>query len=209
MTNSISLIDYKPVSETLHQSLAIATALWFCIAFILVHFVRDDLSVWHTTLSIYAVGPAGWVLTLGFYAIATTQLLIAHRFYQLRQSTADLLVMALLVLAALGAVLVATFPYTIKLPHNTGAVLQLGLFPLVLVLRVLLHRDDVLWTFSTVMAALCTLGFLLMLWDGLDILDLVSFGLVEKAEIICIALWLLFYSWRLPRPLNRAPSTLP
>lgn len=209
MTNNISRHYFKPVPEVLYRGLAVATALWFCVAFILVHVVRDDLSLWHTTLSIYAVGPAGWVLTIGFYAIAITQLLIAWRFFQLRQSTTDLLIVALLVVAATGAVLVATFPYTIKPPHNTGAILQLGLFPVFLVLRVWLHRDDVLWTFSAVMALFCTTGFLLMLWDALDILDLVSFGLVEKAEIIFIALWLLVYSWRLPGALTRAPLTLP
>ena len=209
MTNSISMPGFKPVPEALYRSLAIATALCFCFAFVLVHVVRDDLSLWHTTLSIYAVGPAGWVLTLGFYAIAITQLLIAWRFFQLRQSAADLVIVTLLALAAIGAVLVATIPYTIKLPHNTGAVLQLGLFPVFLLLRVWLHRADVLWTFSAVMAALSTIALLLMLWEGLDIFDLVSFGLVEKAEIIFIALWLLVYSWRLPGPLTRAPLTLP
>lgn len=209
MTNSISMPGSKPVPEALYRSLAIATALCFCFAFVLVHVVRDDLSLWHTTLSIYAVGPAGWVLTLGFYAIAITQLLIAWRFYQLRQSTADLLIVNLLALAAIGAVLVATFPYTVKLPHNTGAVLQLGLFPVFLLLRVWFHRQDVLWTFSAVMAAFATIALLLLLWEGLDIFDLVSFGLVEKAEIIFIALWLLVYSWRLPGPLTRAPLTLP
>ncbi len=193
-----TMIDSNPVAECIYRYLAVVTALGFCFSFVLLHFVRDDLSLWHTTLSIYAVGPAGWVLNLGFYSIATTQFLIAYRFFHLRRSTGDLVTIGLLVLAAIGAVLVAWFPYTVKLPHNTGAVMQLGLFPLFLSLRVVLHRDDVLWTFSAVMALLCSLGFLLMLWNGLGIYDLFSLGIVEKAEIICIALWLLCYSWNLP-----------
>lgn len=192
--------------ESIYRSLATGAALFFCFAFVLVHIIRSDLSLLHTTLSIYAVGPAGWLMTLGFYAIALTEFLIAYRFFQLRQSSSDLVVITLLTLAAIGAVLVATFPYTVKPPHNTGAVLQLGLFPIFLLLRVWLHREDVLWKFSAVMALLCNLCFLLMLWDGLDIYNFVSLGLVEKAEIICIALWLLCYSWQLPAPRVQATN---
>ena len=140
-----------------YQCLAVVTALCFCFAFILLHTVRDDLSLWHTNLSIYAIGPAGWVLTLGFYAIATSQCLIAYRYYQVRRSTGGLITAGLLLLAAVGAVLVALFPYTMRLPHTIGAVMQLGLFPLSVLLRVILHRDGVLWFFSTVIALLCNL----------------------------------------------------
>lgn len=184
--------------ESIYRYLALSTALFFCFSFVLVHFVRDDLDLLRTTLSIYAVGPAGWVITLGFYAIAITEFLIAWRFLQMCQTTGDLVITALLALAAIGAVLVAAFPYTVKLPHNTGAVLQLGLFPLFLLLRVWLHRDDVKWTFSAVIAFLCSLCFLLMLWDGLEIYNFVSLGMAQKSEIICIALWLVIYSWHLP-----------
>ncbi|NQV70414.1 MAG: DUF998 domain-containing protein [Pseudohongiella sp.] len=190
----------KEKRDRVCQCLAVIAALWFCFSIILLHYVRDDLSLWHTTLSIYAVGPAGWVLTLGFYSAGISQALIAYRYYQLRSSTGDLLTIGVLVLAAVGAILVALFPYPIKLPHNTGAVMQLGLFPLSLLLRVVLRRDDSLWTFSATIALLCSLGFLLMLGDGMKIFDLLSFGFIQKAEIICIALWLLFYSWLMPVP---------
>ena len=184
--------------DRLCRILAVDAVLWFFFSFFVLHYVRDDLLLWHTNLSLYAVGPSGWVLTVGFYAIAVTQFLIAYRYYQLRRSAGDLVTVGLLVLAAAGAVLVALFPYTIKLPHNSGAVLQLGLFPLALLSRVLLHRDDVLWRFSASMALLCNLGFFLMLADGVEIVDLYSFGFVQKAEILCIALWLLCYSWFMP-----------
>src|SRR5690606_15265350 len=49
-------------SDTFYRTLTVTSALVFCFAFVLVHIVRDDLSLWHRTLSIYAVGPAGWVL---------------------------------------------------------------------------------------------------------------------------------------------------
>ena len=54
---------------TLQRHLALGGVLFFCFAAILVHIVRDDLSIWSRTLSIYAVGPAGWVLTLGFFSL--------------------------------------------------------------------------------------------------------------------------------------------
>ncbi|GEM_PF-1913249 len=50
------------MSDRSTRLLALLALAGFVAAFILVHFVRDDLSVWHTTLSIFAVGPAGWAL---------------------------------------------------------------------------------------------------------------------------------------------------
>jgi hypothetical protein len=189
--------DNNLTSIPLYRTMAVAGVLWFCFAFILLHIVRDDLPLWHRTLSIYAVGPAGWVLTLGFYSIAGTQMLIAFRLYQMRQSAGDLLAVALLTLAAIGILLVATFPYSIKLPHNTGAALQLGLFPLFLLMRVILHRDDTLWTFTLVCAMLSSAFFLLLLWNGQTNYDLGSVGMAQKSQIIVNTLWLLVYSWRL------------
>lgn len=185
----------KQLVDRIYRLVAVFAAAYFCFSFLLLHIVRDDLSLWHTTLSIYAVGPAGWVLTLGFYAIALTQCLIAYRYYQFRRSRGDLVTAGTLALAAFGIMLVALFPYTIKQPHNIGAVLQLGLFPVSLSLRVILRRDDVLRIFSLIVALLCNLGFLLMLTDGVVEQDLYSLGFVEKAEIVCIALWSLCYSW--------------
>lgn len=185
-------------STPLYRTMALAGVIWFCFAFILLHIVRDDLSLWHRTLSIYAVGPAGWVLTLGFYSIAVTQFLIAFRLWQLRRSAGDSITVTVLVLAAIGILLVATFPYPIKLPHNTGAALQLGLFPLFLLLRVILHRDDPLWRFTLVCTLLSSAFFLLLLWNGETDYDLGSVGMAQKSQIIVNTLWLLVYSWRMP-----------
>jgi hypothetical protein len=188
----------NPSSSPLYRNLAVAGALWFCFAFVLVHIIRDDLSLLHRTLSIYAVGPAGWVLTLGFYSIAGTQMLVAFRLYQLRQSAGDLLTVAVLVVAAFGILLVAIFPYPIKLPHNTGAALQLGLFPLFLLLRVVLHRADLLWRFTLACAVLSSAFFLLLIWNGQTDYDLGSVGMAQKAQIIVNTFWLVVFSWHLP-----------
>lgn len=189
---------HNATAATFHRNVAVAGALWFCFAFVVVHIVRDDLSLWHRTLSIYAVGPAGWVLTLGFYSIAVTQFMIAFRLYQSRQSAGNLLAVALLVLAATGILLVATFPYPIKLPHNTGAALQLGLFPFFLLLQVVLHRDSPLWRFTLMCALLSTGFFLLLVWNGQTDYNLGSVGMAQKAQIIVNTLWLLVYSWHMP-----------
>jgi hypothetical membrane protein len=184
--------------SSLYRNLAVTGALLFCFAFVLVHIIRDDLSLLHRTLSIYAVGPAGWVLTLGFFSIAGTQILVAFRLYQLRRSAVELLAVALLVVAAIGIVLVAIFPYTVKLPHNTGAALQLGLFPLFLLLQVALHRDKPLWKFTLVCAVLSAALFLLLIWNGQTDYDLGSVGMAQKAQIIVNTLWLVVFSWHLP-----------
>ncbi|MBC52441.1 MAG: hypothetical protein CMQ34_01245 [Gammaproteobacteria bacterium] len=182
--------------STRFKNLAFACALSFCVAVIVVHLVRDDLSMWHRTLSIYAVGPAGWVLTLGFYAIALTQCLIACRLYQLRRSVGDALTAAVLVLAAIGIVLVAIYPYPIRLPHNTGAALQLGLFPAFLLLHWVWRRDDPLRRFTLVCALTSAAFLLLLVWNGETDYNLGTTAMAQKLQIMVNTLWLLVYSWR-------------
>ena len=203
-----TMSDLKNFTEHSYKYFAVATALWFCIAFVLLHIVRNDLSWLNTTLSIYAVGPAGWLLTLGFYSLATNQLLISFRLIRLGNSMGDRMAVAVLALAATGALLVAWFPYTVKIPHNTGAAMQLLLFPLFLWFRILLHRDDVLRGFSIGIAILCSIGVSLLLLRGLDIYTSISLGLVEKSMIVCIATWLLCYSWQLPDSGAANPSSV-
>jgi hypothetical membrane protein len=163
-----------------------------------VHIVRDDLSLWQRTLSIYAVGPAGWVLPLGFYSIALTQFLIAFRLYQLRRSKGDLLTVAVLLLAAIGILLVAIYPYPIRLPHNSGAALQLGLFPAFLLLHWVWRRDDPLRRFTLVCGLLSAAFFLLLVWNGETDYNLGTTAMAQKCQIFVNTLWLLVYSWQLP-----------
>jgi hypothetical protein len=200
------MINYKNIVKHSYRYLAIATALWFCISFVILHIVRNDLPLWNTTLSIYAVGPGGWLLTLGFYSIAINQLLISRRLLQRENSAGDRLAIVTLVLAAIGALLVALFPYTEKIPHNIGAAMQLLLFPLFLWFRVLLLRDTLLRSLSAFIAILCGAGVLLLLLDGFDIYPSIPMGLVEKSVIVCIATWLLCYSWCLPDGGETSPS---
>jgi len=192
------MAEQLKVYDSVYRTLTFTLVLGFCLAAVLVHVVRDDLSLWHRNLSLYAMGPAGWVMTTGFYAIAAAQLLIALRLFQWRRSTADLLMIALLVLAASGVVLVAYFPYTIKTPHNLGAAMQLILFPLFLWLHVSLHRDHLLWRFSVLMAVLSTAACLLLIWNGETDYNVGTTAMAQKAEIMAIALWLLVYAWFLP-----------
>ncbi|MDP2141445.1 MAG: DUF998 domain-containing protein [Gammaproteobacteria bacterium] len=200
-------IDFISVLDRIYRLLAVAAVGWFVFAFILLHIVRDDLSLWHTTLSIYAVGPADWVLTLGFYAIALAQAMIAFRDFERRRSTQDCVVPGLLLVAAAGAVLVALFPHDVKLPHNTGAVLQLGLFPISLLLRAFWLKEQRLQTFNAVLAVLCGGAFLMLLLnDVLRAYAFYSFGFFQKAEIICIAVWLSGHAWYMPGSVERDHS---
>ena len=98
-------------SDILYRRLTFALVLWFGITAVFIHTVRPDLVLWERNLSIYAVGPAGWLLVSGFYAIALAQLLIALRLYELRQSAGDLLIVFLLTMAAFGVTLVAFLLY--------------------------------------------------------------------------------------------------
>lgn len=195
---SAKLTAANPGATPVYRTIALAGALWFCFAFVLVHFVRDDLSLWNRTLSMYAVGPAGWVLTLGFYSIMITQLMIAYHLFRSGRSTADFIATVLLVLAAAGILLVAIFPYPVKLPHNTGAALQLGLFPLFLLMHAVLYRDDLLRRFTLACALLSLAFFLLLVWNGETDLNVGSVGMAQKSQIIVNTLWLVVYSWCLP-----------
>lgn len=193
----------------IYQYPAFALALCFAISAVLVHVIRDDLSIWHRTLSIYAVGPAGWALTLGFFSIAGTQFLIARRLYLSRQFMADRMSAAVLITAALGILLVAIFPYPIRLPHNSGAALQLGLFPVFLWLRVLLsgghdHQRTPLRLFTCVCALLSTAFFALLIWNGMTDFNLGTTAMAQKAQIAVNTLWLLVYSWYWPDERNPA-----
>lgn len=196
--------DFISVFDNFYRLLALAAVGWFMFAFVLLHIVRDDLSLWHTTLSIYAVGPADWVLVVGFYAIALAQVLIAYRGLERHRSMQDCVVAGLLLLAASGAILVALFPHDMKLPHNTGAVLQLGLFPISLLLRAFWLGERRLQTFNAVLAVLCGGAFLLLLLnDVLRTYAFYSFGFFQKAEIICITVWLWGYAWNMPGSVER------
>ncbi|HBX37521.1 MAG TPA: hypothetical protein DEG76_09630, partial [Pseudohongiella sp.] len=156
----------RQYQDTFYRATTFVLVLWFCITAIFIHTVRPDLVLWERNLSIYAVGPTGWLLVSGFYAIGLAQLLIAFRLYQARQSAADLLAVILLTMAAFGVVLVAFYPYTVRFPHNLGAAMQLGLFPLFLWLRVFLKRGQPLWQFTVVMALLSSSTFVVLVWNG-------------------------------------------
>ncbi|WP_237133100.1 DUF998 domain-containing protein [Pseudohongiella sp. O18] len=190
--------ELKLSSDALYRQLSFALVLWFGITAVIVHIVRDDLVLWERNLSIYAVGPAGWLLVTGFYAIGLAQLLIAFRLYQWRRSAGDLLSVFLLTQAALGVMLVAYFPYHIRFPHNLGAAMQLGLFPLFLWLRVFLHRDDPLFKFTAIIATLTTSTFVILVWNGETDYDIGTTSLAQKAEILVNSLWLLVYAWHMP-----------
>lgn len=204
MTETNLFARHTPNTARVSRVLAFGLALAFCFAVLVVHVVRDDLSLWHRTLSIYAVGPAGWVLTLGFFCIAGTQLLIAHNLYQLRDSASDRLAVALLVIAATGIVLVAVFPYQIKLAHNTGAAMQLALFPVFLLLRAARRGHEALSRFTRVCAALSTAFFLLLVWNGQTDYNIGPTATAQKAQIFVNTLWLVVYAWRMPA--SRSPQ---
>lgn len=185
-------------SDILYRRLTFALVLWFGITAVFIHTVRPDLVLWERNLSIYAVGPAGWLLVSGFYAIALAQLLIALRLYELRQSAGDLLIVFLLTMAAFGVTLVAFYPYAIRTPHNLGAAMQLGLFPIFLWLWVFLHRGDALWRFTLLMALLSSSTFVVLVWNGETDYNIGTTALAQKSEILVNSLWLLVYAWHMP-----------
>lgn len=183
--------------------MAFICALIFTSSVVISHALKTDLNWINDTLSQYALGENGFIITVGFYCIGLTQVLLASSFMSLHRastSKGSLLLFA----AGLGVFIVALFPaqpatvdmFT-RLPHIVGASAHFLLFPLaVLVLRSSLHQGS-LRRYSLITGRVCLCFFIVLLvlffiepWFGIPF-----FGLLEKVNILIINTWLLVFSY--------------
>lgn len=183
--------------------MAFICALVFTFSVVISHALKTDLNWINHTLSQYALGDNGFIITFGFYSIGLTQVLLASSFMSLHRATtskASLLLFA----AGLGVFVVALFPtqppsveILERLPHIVGASAHFLLFPLaVLALTPSLHAGLLRsYSFITGYVSLFFFIVLLVLFLIKPWLDIPFFGLLEKINILMINVWLLVFSY--------------
>jgi len=106
--------------------MALLGLILFTLIAILVQTLRPDMDPLEATLSMYAVGPYGWLLTAGFVfmalAVVSLALGIRRALYTGARTDTGIL---LLLLLALGVFVVAIFPTDLPgAPHTTAGILH-------------------------------------------------------------------------------------
>ena len=183
--------------------IAFICALAFTLSAIAAHLLKTELNWLNHTLSQYALGEHGLIITVGFYCIGLTQILLAISFMIFNQATISKGAL-LLFTAGLGVFVAALFPtqppsadMLTRLPHIAGASAHFLLFPLaVLALTPSLDAGR-LKSFSFMVGYVTLIFFivLLALFVMKPIIDTPFFGLFEKVNILIINIWLLVFSY--------------
>jgi hypothetical membrane protein len=186
--------------------LAFICAVFFTATIIFAHIATDNLELLSDTLSRYALDKHGFLLTIGFYTVGMTQLLIA--FLLLRQAETKLSTAAsiFLLFSGLGVIIVALFPTQLppatiaeRLPHIIGAIIQFLFFPLatLALAPAIIHRPYKIFTQLTGLVTAFLFVIMLILFFLPSMRDFAYFGLVEKTDILIINFWLIIISLKL------------
>lgn len=203
--------------STLAALLSFVLAVFFSLTFVIAHVVTDNLAPLSNTLSHYALEEHGYIVELGFYAIGLSQLLLAFLLFSHIKTERLPLASIFLLLAGLGAIIVASFPtlpapasLVSRLPHITGAMMQFSLFPLAALMLSRKLPVGPFKTYSQLTGIIAAVLFIVMLalFLSLSMKDFAYFGLIEKIDILVINFWLILLSFMLYKSkLNIKPST--
>jgi len=184
--------------------------LLFTLFAILIQVLRPAVDPLEATLSMYAVGPYGWLLTLGFLCLALAVVALAlgirRTLYTGARNETGIL---LLLLLALGVSIVATFPTDIPGAnhtaagwlHNVGAYLVFFSFPFVaLSLSRVFGKDRrwrpvyrSSWILFLVYSALLIIT--LLIFEGFYATG--YFGAFQRCLILLILIWFFVATGRL------------
>lgn len=186
-------------------------AVFFTLTIVIAHSLSDELPPLSATLSLYALEEYGFILELGFYAIGLTQLLLAFLFFKRTDAKQLKFVSLFLLFAGLGVIIAATFPtlrppasINDRLPHIIGAVMQFLFFPIAVLLLSAKMQIGNLKTYTKLTGVITVLLFITMLFLFFTpvMKDFGYFGLIEKADILIINLWLILMSFILYRTIR-------
>ena len=175
--------------------LAFIFAVYFLIAFTLVHLIKKEYLFKKDALSEYAVGKWGFIITIAFFVIAFNQFLLSWKFFQSNHFFPSLF----LALSGLGVLIVAIVKVhkrkdeLLKI-HDFGAAMQFIFFPLALISYFIFSRN----AFFTLVIGLITFIFIFILRDANNKYDrgeISNFGLIEKINILLINSWLIVISY--------------
>ena len=174
----------------------------FAFTSIIIHPLRNDLSLRTHTISQYVIGKRGWIVTLGLYAMAVAEIALSIGIMYIKQTSTSTI---LLLFAGLGILIAAIFPVdsgdnkTVagKL-HNFGAIIQFLLFPIAILL-VNKNFSSPWFYYCTVLIGITT-AILFIVLAYLFIYERVSgkenpnFGIIEKVDIAFIIAWVIITS---------------
>ena len=187
--------------------IAFFCALLFSLCFIITHLVKIDLDSISSSLSMYALGQYGFIITIGFYSIGLTQVLLSIPLlvddrYLLQKGAMSLFC------AGFAVFLVAYFPtklppanFLSQLPHVLGAGIQFLMFPLAAMMLSSNMVEGKLKLYSLITGCVTFVFFLIILvlfmsrYHMSPPAELPFFGLLEKINIIVINLWLIVFSY--------------
>jgi hypothetical protein len=193
-----------PSPQTLAR-LALATMAVFIAAAVSVHLLRPELDWVHAQMSVYLLGPWGWVLRTAYVALAAGMLALAGGLHRAlppgARSGAALLLFAIAAPAlAVTAYAPMRFPWEDQrlehLVHGITAQTAFLCATTGMVLQALRLRLDPAWQrfarLALPWAVLCFLG----VWALALLADLPR-GLSQKALVAAIVAWLVMVSLRL------------
>lgn len=201
-----TLIISSESQRALIALVAFICAVFFTAIIIFSHVVTEDLALLSDTLSRYALDKHGFVLTLGFYMIGITQLLVAFLLLKYAETKQSIAASVFLLLSGLGVIVVAIFPTLMppatpldRLPHIIGAIMQFLFFPLaVLALSpAITHRPYKTFTHLTGVITAFLFVVMLFLFFLPSMRNFGYFGLIEKTDILIINFWLIIISFKL------------
>lgn len=185
------------------NQVAFICALIFSATVVITHLVKTELNWLSDTLSRYAIGDNGLIITIGFYCIGLTQVLLAISF----KRAAGVAINKgpwLLCGAGLGVFIVALFPtqppsadMLTRLPHIAGASAHFLLFPLAVLVLTPSLKVGHLKKYSFITGYVCLFFFVLLMVLFLmkPWVDIHFFGLLEKINIVMINAWLIVFSY--------------
>ncbi len=188
------------------SSLAFVAAVYFLVAFIVIHYLRNDLDFVVHALSIYALGKNGIIIESGFVTVGLSQLLVALLLFNNFRAGRLFAGGLFLVFAGSGALIVAFFPVqplgaelASRLPHILGAILQFLFFPLALIMlgRYMVPGQMRSYTISTAYFTSVMFVVVFILFLLKQKMEIPVFGLLEKMDIIAITSWLVIVSSRI------------
>ncbi len=184
-------------------TLSFIGATIFGIIAIIVHLLREDLVVSKNALSRYAIGKNGWILTLGFFSLAFSELLLSVALIKEYGISAGGI---LLGLAGVGILLLATFKMELTENktingqiHNIGAGIEFLFFPISLLILSPIFENYNISIFSKIIGFITLILFFIIAF--LHIKKLTNkinyFGIIQKSNIFFITFWLMYASYML------------
>lgn len=170
--------------------IAFTFGVYFLITSIIVHFIKKEYSFKKDTISKYAIGKNGIIITIGFIIIGLNQFIISWIFFNLGYTIPSIF----LALSGMGVIIVSSVKTKkdnkISKAHVFGAAMQFGFFPLALISLIAIHGGNI-FTLITGAVSLILALVIGIFYSKYKRIEISNFGLIEKIDILFINAWLI------------------